>query len=145
MRPSNLYHSDHATYILKYHIVWITKYRRRKFVQVHRLRCREIIYSICSEYEWIPETFEVSADHVHLYLVTEPVDRPCDVVAILKSKSASILKVEFPELQSGKGHIWARGYFISSVNDRTTSRIINSYIRDHNLEEERLARQLRLF
>lgn len=144
-RPANIYHSHHATYVLKYHIVWITKYRRRKFIEEKRTRCKEVLHSICVEYEWIPETLEVSSDHIHLYLVTDPADRPCDVVAILKSKSASVLKQEFPELQAGKGRVWGRGYFISSVNDRTTSKIINQYIRNHNREEERLAKQLRLF
>ena len=143
-RPANIYHSHHATYVLKYHIVWITKYRRRKFIQEHRQRCKAILSQISSEYEWIIEAMEVSDNHVHLYLITDPADRPCDVVAILKSKSASVLKQEFPELQAGKGRVWARGYFISSVNDRTTSKIINQYIHKHNLEEERLAKQLRL-
>lgn len=137
-----MYHSDHATYVLKYHIAWITKYRRRKFVAEKRLRCKEVLRSLCADYEWIAETLEVSDDHVHLYLV-DPADRPCDVVVVLKAKSAGILKREFPELQAGKGRVWARGYFMSSVNDHTTSHIINQYIRKHNQEEERLASQLR--
>lgn len=88
---------------------------------------------------------DVSADHVHLYVATEPTDRPCDVVATLKAKSASRLQDEFPELRAGKGRVWGRGYFISSVNDRTTSQVIIQYIKKQQHEERRQERQLRLF
>ncbi len=144
-RPSNLRSSAHVAYSIKYHIVWITKYRRRKFLEQHRERCKEVIQAICTEYEWIIEALDVSVDHVHVYLSTEPTDRPCDVVAILKAQSASKIKEEFPELKAGKGRVWGRGYFLSSVNDCTTSSIIIQYIRKQNHEEQRTERQLRLF
>lgn len=143
--PAKLFHGDHTTYILKYHIVWITKYRRKKFFEKHQIRCREILAALCLEYEWLIEALDVSPDHTHLYVATEPQDRPSDVVATLKAKSASILRQEFPELRAGKGRIWGRGYFISSVNDKTTSHIIIKYIRNQKSREEALERQLSLF
>ncbi len=137
--------SDHAVYSLKYHIVWITKYRYKKFYSVHKQRCKEILAQIATEYEWKIEALTVESDHVHLYLSTDPTDKPCDVVKILKCKSASVLKQEFPILQTGKGNVWGRGYFITSVNDKTTSITIRKYIQNQIHEEKLHSQQLRLF
>jgi len=143
MSTTNLKKSDHAVYSLKYHIVWITKYRYKKFFAEQQKRCKEILIQIATEYEWEIEEMSVEKDHVHLYISTDPTDKPCNVVQVLKCKSASILKKEFPFLKSGKGNVWGRGYFISSVNDKTTSEMIRRYIQ--NQQHEQQIKQATLF
>jgi putative transposase len=53
--------SSHATYDLKYHLVWITKYRKRVFVGKIAIRTRDIIRQVCKNNE-----VEILAGHVEI-------------------------------------------------------------------------------
>jgi putative transposase len=80
-------------------------------------RLREILMELC---EWLDITViegAICQDHVHMYLSVPPKHSPAFVMKMLKGKSVEYLRKEFPEL--GKKywglHIWARGYFVSTV------------------------------
>lgn len=64
----------------------------------------------------------ICSDHVHMYLSLPPKHSPSFVMKILKGKSSERLREEYPEL--GKRywgmHIWARGYFVSTVGIDST-------------------------
>jgi putative transposase len=120
----------HTTYSFKYHIVWVTKYRYAKFFGQVEKDAIVILKSIAVEYDWEIEEIDVSPDHVHLYLVGEPTDKPCDIVKRLKEESSKFLGRKYPYLRNKKGAVWARGYFMTTVNDKTTSEQIKRYIRN---------------
>lgn len=69
-------------------------------------------------------------DHLYLYLSTEPTDRPSDVIKKLKEESSKALGIKYPYLKNKKGAVWERRYFITTVNDKTTSEQIKRYIRN---------------
>ena len=120
----------HNVYTLKYHIVWVTKYRYNKFFGQVEKEARQIFFGIAKEYDWEIEELGVESDHVRIYLSTEPTDRPDDVVKWLKGESSKRLGRKYPYLKNKKGAVWARGYFISTVNDKTISEQIKRYIRN---------------
>ena len=120
----------HNVYTLKYHIVWVTKYRYNKFFGQVEKEARQIFFGIAKEYDWEIEELGVESDHVHIYLSTELTDRPDDVVKWLKGESSKRLGRKYPYLKNKKGAVWARGYFISTVNDKTISEQIKRYIRN---------------
>jgi len=120
----------HTTYSFKYHIVWVTKYRYAKFFGAVEKEAVVIFKSIALDYDWEIEAIDVSPDHVHLYLVGEATDKPCDIVKRLKEESSKILGRKYPYLKNKKGAVWARGYFMTTVNDKTTSEQIKRYIRN---------------
>ena len=131
----------HCRYTLKYHIVWITKYRYSKFYGQVEKDTEEALKQIAKDYDWEIEELEVMPEHVHLYVATEPTDRPCDVVKKLKEESSKRMGKKYPYLKNKKGAVWGRGYFISSVNDKTTAQQIKKYIRNQKI----VAAQGRLF
>ena len=130
--------SSHATYRCEYHFVWIPKYRYRVLHGDLKQRLRKILSELC---EWMEIDIiegNISDDHVHMYLSVPPKHSLSQVMKTLKGKSAERLQEEFPELKKRYWgtHIWARGYFVSTVG--VNSEIIRKYIQN---QEEELAEQ----
>jgi putative transposase len=122
--------SAHAVYDLKYHFVWIPKYRKQLLVGEVGEAMREILPKIAEAYEMEIDTMEVVEDHVHIILSAPPRYSPARIMQILKSISARELFARFPWLK-GKlwgGELWGDGYFVRSVGDQVTSEIIRRYI-----------------
>jgi putative transposase len=132
--------SSHATYIAKYHIVWIPKFRMPILGRSVGKRLREILKGIAKRYGFEIDTMEIMDDHVHLFVSFPPRISIAHAVKIFKGVSSRRLNEEFPEMDNKiwGAPIWARGYFASTVNDRTTSQTIRQYIKNQKREEKQL-------
>ena len=123
--------SSHAVYRCEYHFVWVPKYRYHVLVKEVKPGLKQILSELC---DWLDITIiegAICSDHVHMYISVPPKYSPSHVMKILKGKSAERLRREFPELrkQYWGMHIWARGYFVSTVGiDRE---IIENYVKEH--------------
>lgn len=125
--------TSHSVYDLKYHIVWVTKYRYRVLRGGIGVRTRDIIRQICDQLDVRIMTGHVSADHVHLLVSAPPTVSVSDLVQRLKGTSSRKLLQEYTELQKrywGR-HLWARGYFGVSTGN-VTDEIIRQYIESHD-------------
>ncbi|HEX3036917.1 MAG TPA: IS200/IS605 family transposase [Thermodesulfobacteriota bacterium] len=129
--------TSHAVYDLKYHFVWIPKYRKRILNENIAKRVEEIFREIAEIYEFEIETMAVVEDHVHVFLSAPPKYAPGEVVRILKSRSAKMVFKEFPQVRRElwAGELWSDGYFVTSVGDQVTTEIIRRYIEYHNTEQ----------
>ena len=121
----------HTVYDLKYHIVWVPKYRKMILKGDLARRIREIFAEIAERYEFEIDTMEVKDDHVHLFLSAPPRYSPAGIVQVMKSISAKMVFKEFPEVkeQLWGGEFWSDGFFVRSVGDKVTSEIIRRYIK----------------
>ena len=110
-------HSAHAVWDIKYHLVWITKYRYKVLKGEVAERARDLIRQICQAREVVIIRGAVSADHIHM-LVSSPAHlAPAKLVQYIKGRSSRRLQEEFPHLRKrywGQ-HLWARGYFCATV------------------------------
>src|SRR5436853_3006107 len=110
-------HSGHAVCDIKYHLVWITKYRYKILRGEVAERARDLIRQICHAREVVILRGSVSPDHLHM-LVSAPVHlAPCKLVQYIQGRSSRRLQEEFPSLRKrywGQ-HLWARGYFCATV------------------------------
>jgi putative transposase len=122
--------TKHAVYDLKYHLVWIPKYRKRIMGSEISEYLKDIFRQIAEEYEFSIDTMEVVEDHVHIFVEVPPRYAPSQVVQIFKSVSAREVFRKFPELkkQLWAGEFWSDGYFVRSVGDKVTADIIRKYI-----------------
>jgi putative transposase len=135
MGMSPLRRGKHCVYDLKYHFVWIPKYRKKAFNSIIANRLKEIFQEIAEEYEFKIDTMEVMDDHVHLFLSVPPKYAPAVVVQRIKSISAKVIFQEFPEIKKSLwgGELWNDGYFVRSVGDKVTADVIRKYIKyQHN-------------
>ena len=137
--------SKHAVYDLKYHLVWIPKYRKRIMVGEVAEYTKQIFQRIAEEYGFWIDTMEVKEDHVHIFLEVPPRYSPAQVVQIMKSVSGREVFKQFPRLreQLWAGELWSDGYFVRSVGDQVTAEVIRRYI-DYQTQEQTSPR-LRLF
>lgn len=129
--------TSHAVYDLKYHFVWIPKYRKRILNENIAKRVEEIFREVAQIYEFEIETMAVVGDHVHVFLSAPPKYAPGEIVRILKSRSAKMVFKEFPQVRRElwAGELWSDGYFVTSVGDQVTTEIIKRYIEYHNTEQ----------
>ena len=126
---------SHTVYDLKYHVVWITKYRKLVLRGEIGKRLREIIRQTCEEMEIYIEKGHIAPDHVHLLISAPPQYAISDVVQRLKGRSSRKMLEEFGELsrQFWGRHLWARGYFVASSGN-VTDEIIAQYIESQGEE-----------
>jgi len=82
---SSVKRTNHAVYDLKYHMVWVPKYRKMILKGDLEKRVREVFAEIAERYGFEIDTMEVKEDHVHLFLSALPLYSPAWVVQIIKS------------------------------------------------------------
>jgi len=129
--------SSHTTYDIKYHLVWITKYRKPVLTGEIANRVRELIREICKSKEIEIIKGHVSRDHVHIFVSVPPHISVSGVMQSLKGKTSRKMMSEFKSLSRtfwGR-HIWARGYFVSSSGN-VTDEVIMKYIEMQGKEPE---------
>jgi putative transposase len=114
---SALRRSKHAVYDLKYHFVWIPKYRKRILTPEIVDCAKQVFQRIAEEYDIIIDTMEIVEDHVHIFLEAPPRLSPSRIVQILKSISARELFRQFPRLRKELwgGRLWSDGYLVRAV------------------------------
>lgn len=127
----------HTVYHHRFHLVWITKYRKRVLQGDLRIRIRTIIAQAAEELGIRIVNGVLSADHVHIFAEIPPHVAVSDFVKIAKGRSSRKIQAEFPHIRKrywGR-HFWARGYF-SATSGNVTDDIINHYIDQHTEASE---------
>ena len=129
--------SAHAVYDIKYHVIWITKYRYKILRGRIAERARDLIRQICQAREVVIVRGSISPDHIHMLLSAPPQLSPAKLVQYIKGRSSRKLQEEFPELSKrywGQ-HLWARGYFCATVG-AVDEAAIKEYIESQKWDEE---------
>ena len=129
--------TSHSVYDLKYHIVWITKYRKPVLQGQIAVRVRELIRQTCATLDVYIVSGHVSKDHVHLLVSVPPKMSVSELVKRLKGRSSRRMLDEYNELrrQFWGRHLWARGYFAASTGN-VTDEIIKQYIESQEHVDE---------
>ena len=137
--------TKHAVYDLKYHVVWIPKYRKDILDKEVSDYLKATFNKIAEEYGFRIDTMEVMEDHVHIFVEAPPKNSPAQVVQVIKSISAREVFKKFPDLrkQLWAGELWNDGYFVRSVGDKVTADIIRKYIEYQAHEDDSI--QLNMF
>jgi putative transposase len=129
--------SAHAVFDIKYHVVWITKYRYKILRGRIAERARDLLRQICQARDVVIIRGAVSPDHIHMLVSSPPDLAPSKLVQYLKGRSSRRLQDEFPELRKrywGQ-HLWARGYFCATVG-AVDEELIKKYIEDQKWDED---------
>lgn len=94
---------NHCTYVAKYHLVWIPKFRMDVLEKGIDSRLKEILQGIAQRCGWEIDTMEVMPDQVHLFVSFPPIVSMVQVVQVFKGVSARQLNQEFPHMEK---RIW---------------------------------------
>ena len=129
--------SGHAIWDIKYHLIWITKYRYPILRGEVAERARDVIRQICQAREVTIVRGSVSPDLIHLLVSVPPLLSPAKLVQYVKGKSSRRLQEDFPHLRKrywGQ-HLWARGYFCATVG-AVDEKMIMEYIENQKWDED---------
>jgi len=111
--------SGHGAYRTEYHIVWITKYRRRILnpgVAAYLSKLFPKVIRSMPGCEVIEQN--IQPEHIHMLMVIPPKYAVSEVVGEMKQFTSGKLREKFAHL--GKIYwkeqvVWSPGYFVSTV------------------------------
>ena len=131
----NYRESSHTVYDLKYHIVWITKYRKPILQGEIAKRARDLVREICKAKDVEILKGHISKEHVHVFVSVPPHISVSQLVQSLKGKSSRKLLLEYKGLSRAfwGRHLWARGYFVATSGN-VTDEVIMKYIEQQGNE-----------
>lgn len=128
----------HCVYALHYHLVLVTKYRRRCITKPVLEKLREISAQRCTDWGGKLVEFNSEADHVHLLISMPPNLDLSRFVNNLKTTSSRLLRRDFADqlnyVYRGKPVFWSRSYCIISCGGAPLS-VIKQYVEQQNAPE----------
>lgn len=131
-------HGSHSIYDIKYHIIWVTKYRYHVLEGEVAERARELIRQTCMSRDVTIVQGSIGKDHVHMLVSAPPTISPAKLVQYIKGRSSRLIQEEFPHLHKkywGQ-HMWGRGYFCATVGT-VTQETIREYIANQKGEGDK--------
>ena len=119
----------HTKYDLRYHFVFLPKYRKRVLKGKLADRIEGMIRFACQIHEWEIYELAVQLDHVHIYMSCQPKRSAAKVMNIIKGGTSKKIRELFPELDEvyWGSTFWADGYMVKSVGTMT-DKVISNYI-----------------
>lgn len=127
----------HCVYKLTYHLVLVTKYRKKCLSNEMLNRLEEIIKKNCTDWEIDLIEFKGEADHVHILLDMHPNIMPSKFINNLKTVSSRLIRKEFEEELKPyywKPVLWTRAYCLLTTGGATID-VIREYIQNQERPE----------
>lgn len=132
--------SAHSKYSIFYHLVFCSKYRRKVLTGRIEDKLKEIVKEMAPFHDWIISEINCDTDHLHTFLSAPPRFSPSEIVRLIKTWTQKQIFKEFPKIREYLlgGKLWCEGYYVSTVNDRTTAMEIKRYIREQKTQLKQL-------
>ena len=118
-------------YILKVHIVLVTKYRKALLQNGIDDFVKRAISYLADQNNWAIIAMETDQDHIHILLEYDATERICYIISIIKQRTTHWLWVRYKDVLSKqywkKFIFWSDGYFACSIGE-VSSATIEKYI-----------------
>jgi len=102
---------------------------------------KAVIKEMALFHEWLILEMETDKDHLHLLLSAPPRYSPSEIVKLIKTWTQKKLFEKYPKKVKQYlwgGRFWSQGFYVSTVNDKTTQQEIKKYIRNQKKQFENL-------
>ena len=102
----------HSVFLLYYHLIMVTKYRRKVINDDISARGKEIFEYIAPNYGITLEEWNHDKDHVHVMFRAQPKSAISKFINAYKSASSRLLKKEYPEIREKlwEGAFWSQSF-----------------------------------
>lgn len=119
----------HSVFLLYYHLIMVTKYRRKVINDDISARGKEIFEYIAPNYGIILEEWNHDKDHVHVMFRAQPKTAISKYINAYKSASSRLLKKEYPEIREKlwKGAFWSQSFCLLTAGGAPVE-LIRRYI-----------------
>ena len=132
-----LHRAAHTVYKTQYHIVWVTRFRRKILVPGVQRYLRVKLEEVRKWYpDWEYVAIGMEVDHVHVHMVIPPKYAVSWVVGTIKQNTSRALSEKFAFLKQvywDEDGIWTKGYFVSTVG--INEGIIRRYVEMQDQED----------
>lgn len=127
--------NNHSVFLLYYHLVLVTKYRRKVINDNISNRLKEIFEKIQGNYNIILQEWNYDKDHIHILFKAHPNTEISKFINAYKSASSRLIKKEFPEIkeQLWKEYFWSRSFCLLTTGGAPIE-IIKKYIESQGKE-----------
>lgn len=129
--------ASHVTYDCRYHIVWITKYRRKVLKKAIRKRTDILLRGIAKDLCINIISIGIEDDHVHIYCSIPHSQHLPYVLQMFKGRTSKIIRKEYAAYLKDyywKPLLWATGYFIATVGE-ITHETVKRYVEEQGKQE----------
>ena len=130
--------NNHSVFMLQYHLILVTKYRKRVINDTISVRLREIFDYIASNYNISVEEWNHDEDHVHILFRAHPNSELSKFINAYKSASSRLIKKENPSLRKHlwKEMFWSRSFCLVTTGG-VSADVIRRYIQTQGRNSEK--------
>ena len=131
----------HCTYRIRYHMVFVVKYRKQLLLERTRIEfLREIMQGLALRYYFVFEAVGIDEDHFHLVVGAAPRHAPSEIMGIIKSWSARLIFKKYPYLKKELwgGEFWSDGGHIDTVSEYGGLERIKKYVQEQGRDINQL-------
>jgi len=131
----NLDNNNHSVFLLYYHLVLVTKYRRKVIDYNISNRLKEIFEKIQNNYNITLQEWNHDKDHAHILFKAHPNSEISKFINAYKSASSRLIKKEYPKIkeQLWKEYFWSRSYCLLTTGGAPIE-VIKKYIESQGKE-----------
>lgn len=129
--------NNHSVFMLHYHLVMCTKYRRKVIDDDISNRLKEIFLRIADSYNIVLEEWNHDIDYVHILFRGAPNTELSKFINAYKSASSRLVKKENPEIKKSlwKEMFWSQSFCLISTGGVSVD-IIKQYIQTQGQKGE---------
>ena len=130
--------NNHSVFSMYYHLVLVTKYRRKVINDIISKRLREIFDYIAVNYNISVVEWNDNQDHVHILFKAQPNSELSKFINAYKSASSRLIKKEYPDIKEKlwKEYFWSRSFCLITTGGVTID-VIKQYIESQGDQHEK--------
>ena len=121
--------NNHSVFMLRYHLIFVVKYRRKVIDDTISERLKAIYEYIASGYNITLCEWNHDKDHVHILFRAHPNTEISKFINAYKSASSRLIKKEFPLIRHKlwKEYFWSRSFCLLTAGGAPLE-VIKRYI-----------------
>ena len=130
--------NNNSVFSMYYHLVLVTKYRRKVINDTISKRLREIFDYIAVNYNISVVEWNDNQDHVHILFKAQPNSELSKFINAYKSASSRLIKKEYPDIKEKlwKEYFWSRSFCLITTGGATID-VIKQYIESQGDQHEK--------
>lgn len=134
----NLDRNMHSVFLLNYHLILVTKYRRQVFDDEIAARAKGFFEYIAVNYHITLIEWNYDKDHVHILFRAHPNTQISRFINAYKSASSRLLKKEFPTIREKlwKDAFWSQSFCLLTTGGAPLE-VIQKYIESQGMPKEK--------
>lgn len=82
---------NHSKFLIKYHVIFVCKYRKKLLIGAVEYDMKQIMQNISDLSDFNIEVMETDKDHIHMMICSEPKLSPLQIVRRLKQMSTTAI------------------------------------------------------